>query len=244
MKKYDFHSHLGKTTAEDANSVEQLVQQLSSFGISKAGICCTSGNSMIEQNNVIYDAMCKYPKFIEGYADINPKDPKAYEEIERTLGKMGMNGVKFFAWKHGYAVDNCPQLGGVIDEIGKYGVHIQIHAGASPLCTPFIWIDHAKRRPDMRFVFTHICGREFGYTCIEAIKNIPNIWVETSANEEADILRAAVNVLGSKRILMGTDWPYKPTNIELEKLELLHLTESEYEDIYYKNAESLWTKIK
>lgn len=39
---------------------------------------------------------------------------------------------------------------------------------------------------------------------------------------------------------MGTDWPYKPTNIELEKLELLHLTESEYEDIYYKNAEMLW----
>ena len=28
--------------------------------------------------------------------------------------------------------------------------------------------------------------------------------------------------------------------IELEKLELLHLTESEYEDIYYKNAEMLW----
>ena len=184
--------------------------------------------------------MCKYPNFVVGYAVINPKDPHANDEIHRTLGEMKMNGVKFFSWKFGYAVENCPQLGAVIDEIGKYGVHIQIHAGASPLCTPYVWIEHAKRRPDMKFVFTHICGREFGYSCIEAIKDVPNIWVETSANEEADILRKAVSVLGLKRVLMGTDWPYKPTNIELEKLELLQLTESEYEDIYYKNAEMLW----
>ena len=164
MKKYDFHSHLGQTTAGDKNSADQLVKQLSEFGISKVGICCTSGNSMIEQNNVIYDAMCKYPDFVVGYAVINPKDPHANDEIHRTLGEMKMNGVKFFSWKFGYAVENCPQLGAVIDEIGKYGVHIQIHAGASPLCTPYVWIAHAKRRPDMKFVFTHICGREFGYS--------------------------------------------------------------------------------
>ena len=132
MKKYDFHSHLGKTTAGDKNSADGLVAELSKFGISKVGICCTSGNDMREQNDVIYDAMCKYPDFVVGYADINPKDPKVYEEIDRTLGKMGMNGVKFFSWKHGYAVENCPQLSDVIDAIGKYGVHIQIHAGASP----------------------------------------------------------------------------------------------------------------
>ena len=194
------------------------------------------------QNDVIYNAMCKYPDFIEGYADINPKDPEVYEEIDRTLGQMKMNGVKFFAWKHGYSVENCPQLEPVVDAIGKYGVHIQIHGGASPLCTPFIWVEFAKRKPNIKFVFTHICGREFGYTCVEEIKDLPNFWVETSANEEADILEYAVKKLGSKRILMGTDWPYKPTNIELEKLELLHLSDSEYEDIFYKNAEYLWKR--
>ena len=242
MIKYDFHSHLGKTRAGDANSADQLVKELSSFGISKVGICCTSGNGMIAQNDIIYDAMCKYKDFIEGYAVLDPKDPSVYQEIDRTLGKMKMNGVKFMAWKFGYAVENCPSLGSVIDEIGKYGVHIQIHGGASPLCTPFVWIEHAKRRPDMKFVFTHICGREFGYSCIEAIKDVPNFWVETSANEEVDILKKAVKDLGSKRILMGTDWPYKPTNIELEKLELLKLSDDEYEDIYHRNAEYLWKR--
>ena len=242
MKRYDFHSHLGKTRSGDANNADQLVKELGEFGITKVGICSISGNGMRPQNDLVYEAMCQYPGIVEGYADIDPKAPDAFDEIHRTLGDLRMNGVKFMAWKHGYAVENCPSLGPVIDEIGKYGVHIQIHGGASPLCTPFVWIDHAKRRPDMRFVFTHVCGREFGYSCIEAIRDLDNFWVETSANMEIDILRKAVEVLGPERMLFGTDWPYKPTNIEIEKLYHLGLSESELELVFYKNAEKLWER--
>ena len=46
--------------------------------------------------------------------------------------------------------------------------------------------------------------------------------------------------LGSKRILFGTDWPYKPTNIEIDKLYELGLSDSELEDIFYHNASHLW----
>ena len=59
---------------------------------------------------------------------------------------------------------------------------------------------------------------------------------------EVDILRKAVDVLGSKRILFGTDWPYKPTNIEIEKLYYLGMSDEELEDVFYKNAEKLWCK--
>lgn len=242
MKRYDFHSHLGKTRSGDANSASQLVEELQSFGISKVGICSLSGNGTREQNDLVYQAMCEYPGVVEGYADIDPKASDALTEVNRTLGKYHMNGVKFMPWKHGYAAENCPNLGVVLDEIGKYGVHVQIHGGASPLCTPFVWIEHARKRTDMHFVFTHICGREFGYACIEAIKDMNNIWVETSANMEADILQKAVDVLGSKRILFGTDWPYKPTNIEIQKLYHLGLSEEELADIFYKNAEKLWSR--
>lgn len=242
MLRYDFHSHLGRTRSGDANSAKELVEDLKKFGISKVGICSLSGNGMRPQNDLVYQAMCEYPDIIEGYADIDPKAPDAIDEINRTLGELGMNGVKFMPWKHGYAAENCPSLGNVLDEIEKYGVHVQIHGGASPLCTPFVWIEHAKKRPTMKFVFTHICGREFGHACIEAIKDIDNFWVETSANMEVEILQKAVCKLGSKKIVFGTDWPYKPTNIEIEKLYLLGLNDSELEDVFYKNAEKLWQR--
>lgn len=240
MKRYDFHSHLGKTRSGDDNSAAQMVEQLGAYGIERVGIVSLSQNSMRENNDVVAAAMREYPEFVVGYADIDPKDPAAADEIDRTLGDLGMRGVKFMSWKHGYSVENCPQLEGVVDAIARYGVHIQIHGGASPLCTPYIWTRLARRHPEIDFVFTHACGREFGTTCIELIRDIPNFSVETSANEEMGILREAVRVLGSERVLFGTDWPYKPTNIEVDKIFELGLSDRQLENVLYRNAERIW----
>ena len=240
MKIYDFHSHLGKTRSGEENSASQLVSDLSSFGISKVGICSMSQYSMQENNNIIAKAMEEYPDFIIGMAFIDPKSPDALDEVNRCLGDLKMKGVKFMPWKHGYNAENCPQIGRVLDEIGKYDVHVQIHGGASPLCTPYVWVDYAEERKDMKFVFTHICGREFGSSIIERIQGVENFWVETSANMEIDILRKAAKILGPERMIFGSDWPYKPTNIEIEKLFHLGFGESELEKVFYKNAEMIW----
>ena len=86
MKMYDFHSHLGKTRSGDANSAEQMVKELGEFGITKVGICSLSGNGMRPQNDLVYAAMRQFPGIVEGYADIDPKAPDAFDEIHRTLG--------------------------------------------------------------------------------------------------------------------------------------------------------------
>lgn len=240
MRRYDFHSHLGKTRSGDGNSAAQMVEELSRYGIEKVGIVSLSQDSMRANNDVIRDAMRAYPDFVVGYADIDPKDPEAFDEIGRTLGDLRMNGVKFMSWKHGYNVENCPQLESVVDEICRYGVHIQIHGGASPLCTPYIWTPFARKHPESNFVFTHVCGREFGTTCIELVRDLPNFFVETSANEEMDLLREAVRALGSERVVFGTDWPYKPTNIEVDKILELGLDDKQLEDVFWRNAARLW----
>ena len=242
MKKYDFHSHLGKTRSGEENSAKDLVDDLSKFGIEKVAICSMSQYDMKTNNDIIIQAMEEFPEFIEGIAYIDPKAPDVFQEIERCLGTHKMNGVKFMPWKHGYNVENVKGLDKVIDKIGEYDVHIQIHGGASPLCTPYVWVDLAEERPHIDFVFTHICGREFGSSIIERIENVPNFYVETSANMEVEILKKAVNRLGSKRILFGTDWPYKPTNIEIEKLFHIGLSKEGLEDVFYKNADKLWGK--
>ena len=240
MKLYDVHAHLGTTSSGEKNSASQLVEELRSCGVQRVGISSLSGCCTRVQNDLVHDAMTQYPDFIFGYAFINPKAPDVHDEIDRCLGDYRMNGVKFHPWKHGYYSDNCPQIDGVWSHIETYGVHVQIHVGTSPLCTPFAWVEYAKKHPKLEVVFTHIACREFGYTAIELIRDVPNIWVETSSQMEADYLRKAVRDLGSRRILFGTDWPYKPTNVEVEKLTLLGLSDGELEDVYYKNAQRLW----
>lgn len=242
MKMYDVHAHLGKTSSGEDNSIDFMVEDLKKFGITKVGISSLSGTITKDQNDLVHQAMLKYPDIVKGYAFINPKAPDVYDELDRCLGSFQMDGVKFHPWKHGYYADNCPQIDGVLNMIESYGVHIQVHVGTSPLCTPFAWIEYAKKHPKLRVLLTHMGCREFGFSTIEAIRDIPNIWVETSCQMERENLIKAAKELGSKRIVFGTDWPYKPTNVEIEKIGLMGFNESELEDIFYKNAEFLWTK--
>ena len=242
MKIYDIHSHLGKTSSGDENTPTQLVEDLKKYGISKVGISSLSGISTRVQNDLIYAAMKEYPGVIEGYAFIHPKAPDALDEVDLCLGEYGMNGVKFHSWKHGYYPDNTPQLDEILEKIESYGVHVQTHVGTAPLSTPYVWAEHAKKHPNLRFLFSHIGYYEFGMSTIEAVKDLPNVWIETSGQMDVDVLKKAVEVLGSERVCFGTDWPYKPVNIEVSKFEELGLSQEELENIMYKNAERLWEK--
>ncbi|SHE94305.1 hypothetical protein SAMN05444392_10562 [Seinonella peptonophila] len=240
MKIYDIHSHLGKTSSGEENSPEQLVNELSQFGISKVGISSLSGVSTRAQNDLIYDAMCKFPGVVEGYAFINPKDPQAIEEVHKCLGEYKMNGIKFHSWKHGYYPDNCPSLPDILFEIQKYGVHVQTHVGTAPLSTPFIWAEYAKKFPKLDFLFTHTGFYEFGFASIEAVRELSNVWVETSGQMDVEVLTKSIDLLGPERVAFGVDWPYKLVNIEVEKFYLLKIPEQQLEHIFHKNAEYLW----
>jgi predicted TIM-barrel fold metal-dependent hydrolase len=219
-----------------------MVKDLSAFGIKKVGVSSLSGTVTRTQNDLVYSAMQEFPGIVEGYAFINPKAPDAHDEIDLCLGDYGMNGVKLHPWKHGYYSDNCPQLDDILAHVKKYGRHVQVHVGTSPLCTPFAWVNYAIKHPSLNIVFTHIACREFGYSAIELIKDIGNIWVETSVQYEAYILKKAVQDLGARRMLFGTDWPYKPPNIEIEKLLMLGFDDDDLEYVFYKNAEILWQR--
>ena len=178
MKYYDIHSHLGKTSSGDENTPSELVTDLKRYGIEKVGISCLSGISTREQNDLIYRAMQEYPEVIEGYAFINPKDAAAENEIDLCLGTYGMSAVKFHSWKHGYYPDNSGSLDRLLDKIDSYGVHVQTHVGTAPISNPYVWAEYAKKHPHVRFVFTHIGYYEFGMSTIEAVKDLPNVWVE------------------------------------------------------------------
>jgi len=243
MKYYDFHGHLGKTSSGEENTATMLVEDLKKYGIEKVGISNLTLPSMEERNDLIYDAMCQYPDFIKGYMYINFRSPRIYEEIDYRLNKQGFSGCKIVTSREGIRGDNYPRIKEIMPFVAKYGKVVQVFAGTSPYCTPFVWADLAEKNPDLILCFTHIACRELGYTLIELIRDIPNTCVETSQNFEVDMLKKAIDVLGSERVLMGTDWPYKPTKTELYKFEYMGIPEDKLENIYWKNAARLWGEL-
>ena len=242
MKMYDIHSHLGKTSSGEENTPDDLVRELAANGVTKVGISSLSGISTRQQNDLIYKATQAYPEVIMGYGFINPKDGNALNEVDLCLGSYGFKAIKFHSWKHGYYPDNVPALDTILNRIESYGVHVQTHVGTAPLSTPYVWADYARKHPNLRFVFTHVGYYEFGLSTFEAIKDLDNVWIETSGQFDVDVLKKSIELLGSKRVCFGTDWPYKPINIEISKLHELGLTQEQLEDIFYRNAERLWEK--
>ena len=240
MLIYDIHSHLGKTSSGDENTPQELVNDLAAYGISRVGISSLSGISMRDQNDLVHRAMEAYPGVIKGYGFINPKAGDAIDEVNRCLGDYHMDGIKFHSWKHGYYPDNTPALKDIFAEIEKYGKHVQMHVGTAPFSTPYTWVEYANMFPKIDFLFTHIGYYEFGMSTIEAVRNVKNVWVETSGQMDVEVLQKAIDVLGPERVCFGTDWPYKPVNIEVEKFYEMKVPEDKLEYIFHKNAAHLW----
>lgn len=240
MKIIDIHAHMGRTSSGQPVNADGLIESMNKFNIEQVGISSLSGTVTKDQNDLVYEAMCKYPDRIKGYAFINPKAPDVIEEIDRCLGEYKMSGVKFHAWKHGYVSDNTHQLKDVLKHIEKYGVHVQAHVGTSPLATPYAWIRYAKTFPNLRFVFTHMGCREFAYSVIHAVKDIENIYLKTSVIYDTDVLLKVKDLVGSKRIVFGTDWPYKSVKCEIQKIYEMGFNDEELKDVFYRNAEKLW----
>ncbi len=244
MKMFNIHGHMGTTSSGEPISPIELINDMDKFGIEKTGISSLSGTDNRKQNDLVYCAHQQFPDRILPYAFINPKSPNVHDEIDLCFGERRYVGAKFHPWKHGYFADNTPQLEEVLAHIEQYGVHVQVFPGMSPLCTPYVWIRYAQKYPKIRFVFTHMGCREFGYSVIEAVKDVSNIYLETSVIYETDVLLNAKKCVGADRIVFGTDWPYKSTRCEIEKIYLMGFTDDEIEKVFWKNTEQLWKIAK
>lgn len=235
----DFHVHLGKSSQGKDHTVDDLINYMDKYNIKISGLSILNGIDTKELNDRVYEAYLKYPDRIAPFAFINPRDPNAVNEVNRCLGELKFKGVKFHSWKHGYFPDNNQNLDKVVDAIAPYNVPILTHTGTAPLALPQQWAFVAQRHPDVKFVFAHIGYLDYGYGCIESVKNLPNVYVDTAGQVEIPILEKALKDLGADRIIFATDWPYKPANAEIVKFECLNLTDEQRNKIFYENSASL-----
>ncbi len=238
MRYYNFHAHLTTTTLGEAFDVEQLAEDMKALGVEKVGISNLLLPTTKKKNDLIYEAKCRYPELIRAYMYVNFKDSDIQEEIEKRMEDQHFDGFKIITAWDGVRADHFPRIAKVMDQIRKYKKIVQIGTGSSH--PPFPWIAYAEKYPELNLCFTHIGSEELGYSVIKAIRDYKNIVVETSQNFMRGQLQAAVDELGSERVCMGTDWPYKPQYNEIHKFEYLKLSDRQKENIYYKNAARLW----
>jgi predicted TIM-barrel fold metal-dependent hydrolase len=127
-------------------------------------------------------------------------------------------------------------LNGVFDAFPKLKI-ILGHLGEG---LPFI-----LQRIDFPYVRPHFkndpgARPELGRKPSEYILN--NMFVTTSGNYLQPAFMCTKEALGVERILLATDYPYEEATECMDFLESLPLTQSEKENIYYRNAEIFGVK--
>lgn len=193
-------------------------------------------------NDATYQYMQERPDFVSGLCTLNPRHANAAQELERRLDQ-GFVGAKLWVATH------CDDP--LVDPIARIcidrNVPVLIHTfykSHPEMQLPYESLGQnvanlARRFPELKLVMAHLGASAFRE--LPTVASLPNVWVDFSGSLcHADALPYALGLLGSKRILFGTDGPLVAFHPSIGQLLDAELTEEEREDISWRNADRLY----
>ncbi len=264
--KIDAHVHvdLGNSNPEAQKKFAAiLIDYAERFNIKKLilskpvtklikGIPDGSPEAFIDHNNIILGVMKQHPDKFTGSFTFNPVHLKeSLEEIKRCVDQ-GMVGAKTY-----YQTKiNDPVFYPIVEKMIDLKMIIHTHAetqigvggyrmkynGNKPknVSIPEDFVAIAKRYPEGMFQHAHIGGGgDWEYMC-KALKNSPNVYVDTSgSNNEEHMIDFALQQLGEDRLLFGSDNCYYQS---VGKILASNLNEAQRKKIFFENFNNILRK--
>jgi uncharacterized protein len=208
------------------------VQELDRHGLSKAVLIASVPG---DQDSVIA-AVQGHPDRFYGYAMVNPTSPDSAAQVERALSSGHIRGLCFFPAMHCYSIQDegarklldlaAAQPGTVVFvHCGVLSVGVRRKLGLPSLfdmrfSNPIDLHAVALRYPQIRFILPHF-GAGYFREALMLCDLCPNVYLDTSSSnswmryEEAHldlrtVFRRALDVVGPKRLLFGSDSSFFP----------------------------------
>jgi predicted TIM-barrel fold metal-dependent hydrolase len=254
-RKINAHEHVGfDTSLEDKlNMADRLgMEKLEiSRPISADSKTKATPEEFRKCNDSVLQAMKKYPDRFLGSCFVNPVYGKeSLEEIKRCVDQ-GMIGLKVY----NQVKINDPLFYPIIERFIDLKMIILMHAAsmigfggertkygnAQPnASTSDDFVEAAKRYPEAMFQYAHTAGGgDWEYTC-KAIKDYPNIYVDTSgSNNEGNMIDFVHKYLGEDRMFFGTDGSYyQGVGVILAS----KLTDAQKKKVFFENFNNILRK--
>ena len=212
---HDHMSHHSRSTwMEDDRKIIDAADRL---GIDQ--LCCSilppgrpaRPESFRECNQMMSEAMKRFPGRILGYCFVNPGWTRdALEEIERCVGDRGFIGIKLY---NDYQASE-PVVFPVVELAIRLRVPILHHAGHTtwlPQSQPRIsdgnhFSELAKRYPEAMIICAHIAGGGDWEWQVKALAGAPSVYLDTSGSViDEGTVELAARYLGVERLLFACD---------------------------------------
>ena len=250
-RKIDSHAHVYFT----GDSPETQIDFADRLGINKLVISRPMApgskglpEEFIACNDLIIDAVSKFPDRFIGQPTINPTYAKAsMDEIDRCLDH-GMVGLKLY--NHVKLSD--PLFYPVIERFIDLKMIILMHMGIGKsrvvmdarepenVSTPEDFVITAERYPEAMFQLAHLGGGGDWLDACKAVKPYPNVYVDVSgSNNEADIISFALEHLGEDRLFFGCDNSFYQG---VGHVLAANLNETQRKKIFFENYNTILRK--
>ena len=172
-------------------------------------------------NDFIAAYVAQYPGQAVGFASVDPNDPTAAEELERSVTDLGLQGLKVSPVYQGFDPWS-PEAWELYYLANKYDVPVMFHMGGmyDPNGT-LEWgnplrLDKVGRAfPDLRIIVAHFGQPNMQETAMLMRKNT-NVFTDLSARfhrkwQLYNGLMVAIEYKVTDRILFGSDFPVMTT---------------------------------
>jgi predicted TIM-barrel fold metal-dependent hydrolase len=233
---------------------EDLLQAMEEEGVEAAvalGFPWRQERHWRRHNEVILEAMRRFPRQVIGFCAVHPLFPGAIREVERCLaaGARGVGELAFYL--HDRAENLTAILAPVAEVCQHYRVPILLHATdrAGPhypgrSLTPLAAIYRAiEALPDVTWILAHWGGRLPFYGLLKKVPEFfRNIYFDTAASPyvyRPEIYRVVAEMVGPDKILFGSDYPLLRPRRYLEEMAETNLPEDWQEMIMGKNLARL-----
>lgn len=235
----DFHVHYGKWGVMHMPShSEAMIAKMERVGVEKLCVNAATFPDMAEGNRQVAAFVRKYPDRVVGIAALYPMTGDMVEELKRCVFDYGFRGIKLHGQMHQF-----PYRGLDLREVG--GQWERVYELAAEYRLPILYhgvVTEADVRnfPETTFVMAHgMCGLK-GRSTKERFAAYPNFYVDTPVTQNT-VLEAleTVQVMGTDRILWGTDAPLDDFAHRLGVILDLPISEAEKLAIFGGNARRL-----
>lgn len=239
----DMHAHIWGTKTD--LHAAQLVEACELYGIDKIFISplrthYSDAEEIEFLSGEVFRICQKYPKNFLGYEYVNPALSNALDVLKRGVEERGMIGMKL--WVSTFCDD--PRVNPLVEQCIKYDIPILLHSFVKSVRqlefeTTGIHVRNlAVRYPEAKIIMAHLGAN--CYHGIKAIRDCKNVSVDLCGSiYRRDDLDYTAEQIGTDRILFGTDMPGSFTVNYGQVLEA-DLTDSQREDILYRNAVKLF----
>ena len=212
----------------------------------------TTHELCVETNDYILESVARYPHRLVGFCTVQPNSyDAAIDEIERCA-QGGIRGVgELRPDMQLFDLKDEEIIGPLIDVISKHKMILLTHASepvghqypGKGAITPDMLYPFITNFPDLTIVCAHWGGGLPFYALMPEVKQaMRNVYFDTAASPflySPQIYHQVIQLVGSDKILFGSDYPLLAQNRLLSEIRSLDLPEETRNSILSGNAQRL-----